>query len=185
MCSSDLFEDPFDNGKDAVFGLDVHLMKLVNFLRSAALGYGTEKRVLLLHGPVGSAKSTIARLLKKGVERYSYTAEGALYTFKFVDDPKHGLAGHTGEMRSPMNEEPLLLIPEGTRRLLEDEINREGKGGYKLAIKGELSPPMRMIFRELMNRYKGDWMKVMEHVKVIRFTLSEKDRVGKIGRAHV
>ena len=63
------FEDPFDNGKDAVFGLDVHLMKLVNFLRSAALGYGTEKRVLLLHGPVGSAKSTIARLLKKGIEQ--------------------------------------------------------------------------------------------------------------------
>jgi len=54
------FEDPIENGKDAVFGLDVHLMKLVNFLRSAALGYGTEKRVLLLHGPVGSAKSTIA-----------------------------------------------------------------------------------------------------------------------------
>jgi serine protein kinase len=40
-------------------------MKFVNFFKSAALGYGTEKRVLLLHGPVGSAKSSIARLLKK------------------------------------------------------------------------------------------------------------------------
>jgi serine protein kinase len=172
------FEDPFDNGKDAVFGLDVHLMKLVNFLRSASLGYGTEKRVLLLHGPVGSAKSTIARLLKKGTERYSYTNEGALYTFKFIDDPKHGLVGHTGEMRSPMNEEPLLLIPEAARKAFEEEINKDGKGNYKLAIKGELSPPMRMIFRELMTRHKGDWTKVMEHVKVVRFTLSEKDRIG-------
>ena len=26
------FDDPFDNGADAVFGIDVHLMKLVNFL---------------------------------------------------------------------------------------------------------------------------------------------------------
>lgn len=172
------FEDPFDNGKDAVFGLDVHLMKLVNFLRSASLGYGTEKRVLLLHGPVGSAKSTIARLLKKGIERYSYTTEGALYTFKFVDDPKFGLVGHTGEMRSPMNEEPLLLIPEGSRKAFEEELNKDGKGNYKLAIKGELSPPMRMIFRELMTRHKGDFSKVMEHVKVVRFTLSEKDRIG-------
>ncbi|HEY8280614.1 MAG TPA: serine protein kinase [Bdellovibrionota bacterium] len=171
------FEDPFDNGKDAVFGLDVHLMKLVNFLRSAALGYGTEKRVLLLHGPVGSAKSTIARLLKKGIERYSYTPDGALYTFKFIDDPKHGLVGHTGEMRSPMNEEPLLLIPEAARKAFEEEIGK-GKGNYKIQIKGELSPPMRMIFRELMNRYKGDWTKVMDHVKVMRFTLSEKDRIG-------
>src|SRR5262249_40947402 len=54
----------------------------------------------------------------------------------------------------------------------------DSKGNYKLQIKGELSPPMRMIFRELMTRHKGDWTKVMEHVKVVRFTLSEKDRVG-------
>ncbi|MGZ3713224.1 MAG: PrkA family serine protein kinase, partial [Bdellovibrionota bacterium] len=172
------FEDPIENGKDAVFGLDVHMMKLVNFLRSASLGYGTEKRVLLLHGPVGSAKSTIARLLKKGVERYSYTPEGALYTFKFIDDPKFGLVGQTGEMKSPMNEEPLLLIPEDARKQFEEEMNKAGKGSYKMKIKGELSPPMRMIFRELMARYKGDFTKVMDHVKVMRFTLSEKDRIG-------
>jgi serine protein kinase len=47
------FDDAENDGKDAVFGLDVPLMKLVNVLRSAALGYGTEKRVILLHGPVG------------------------------------------------------------------------------------------------------------------------------------
>ncbi len=172
------FEDPFDAGKDAVFGLDVPLMKLVNFLRSAALGYGTEKRVLLLHGPVGSAKSTIARLLKKGIERYSYSPDGALYTFKFVDDPKFGLVGHTGEMRSPMNEDPLLLIPDAVRAKIEEEINASNKGSYKIKIRGELSPPMRLIYRELMTRYKGDWAKVMEHVKVFRFVLSEKDRLG-------
>ena len=49
--------------------------------KSAAQGLGTEKRILLLHGPVGSAKSTIARLLKKGLEHYSRTDAGALYTF--------------------------------------------------------------------------------------------------------
>ena len=54
------FSDPIDNGKDAIYGLDVPLMKLVHFFKSAAYGYGTEKRVLLLHGPVGSSKSTIA-----------------------------------------------------------------------------------------------------------------------------
>ncbi len=51
-------------------------MNLVNVLKSAALGYGTERRVLLLHGPVGSSKSTIARLLKKGLEHYSQTDDG-------------------------------------------------------------------------------------------------------------
>ena len=67
------FDDTIDDGKDAVFGLDVPLMKLVSVFKSAAKRYGTERRVLLLHGPVGSAKSTVARLLKKGVEAYSKT----------------------------------------------------------------------------------------------------------------
>ena len=42
------FDDPLGNGKDAVFGLDVHIAKLVNFFKAASLRYGTEKRVLLL-----------------------------------------------------------------------------------------------------------------------------------------
>ena len=62
------FDDPMENGRDAVFGIDIHLMKLVNVLKAAAQGYGTDRRVLLLHGPVGSAKSTIVRLMKKGLE---------------------------------------------------------------------------------------------------------------------
>lgn len=172
------FSDPIENGKDAVFGIDVAMMKLVNFLRSAALGYGTEKRVLLLHGPVGSAKSTIARLLKKGIERYSYTDEGALYTFSFHDDPKHDLVGKTGVLESPMNEEPLLLIPESLRKKVAEELNRGNKSEYKIQIQGELSPPCRYVYTKLMERYEGDWMKVMDHIKVRRFVLSEKDRRG-------
>jgi serine protein kinase len=65
------FDDPIDNGKDAIFGLDVHIQKLVNVFKAGARKYGPEKRVVLLHGPVGSSKSTITRLLKKGLERYS------------------------------------------------------------------------------------------------------------------
>src|SRR5262245_38312968 len=65
------FGDPVDNGADAIFSLEKPLMQLVDFFKSAAQGYGTEKRILLLHGPVGSSKSTIARLLKKGLESYS------------------------------------------------------------------------------------------------------------------
>ena len=51
------FDDPIGGGEDAVFGLDKTLLSLVNVLKSAAHGYGTERRVLLLHGPVGSSKS--------------------------------------------------------------------------------------------------------------------------------
>ena len=77
------FSDPIENGSDAIFGLDRALMNLVDFFKSAAQQYGTERRILLLHGPVGSSKSTIARLLKKGLEYYSKLDEGALYTFSW------------------------------------------------------------------------------------------------------
>ncbi len=72
------FDDPRNDGNDAIFGLDIPLMRLVNVLKSAALGYGTEKRVILLHGPVGSSKSTIERLLKRGLEEYIRPPDGAL-----------------------------------------------------------------------------------------------------------
>src|SRR3954452_23391955 len=65
---------------DAIYGLDRSLTHLVNAFKSAAKGYGTERRVLLLHGPVGSSKSTIARLLKKGLEEFSKTDAGMLFS---------------------------------------------------------------------------------------------------------
>src|SRR2546430_12324914 len=71
---------------DAIYGLDRPLMNLVNTFKSAAKGYGTERRVLLLHGPVGSSKSTIARLLKRGLEEYAKTDEGMLFSFSWKHD---------------------------------------------------------------------------------------------------
>lgn len=175
------FDDEDNDGKDAVFGLDVPLMKLVNVLRSAALGYGTEKRVILLHGPVGSAKSTICRMLKKGIEAYSKTDQGALYTFEWIDE-KGELQGLLGKdvrvYASPMHEEPLLLIPEDLRPKIMEELNRGNKTEFRINIEGELSPPSRFIFRQLMERYNGDLGKVLSHVRVRRLVLSEADRIG-------
>jgi len=173
------FDDPIDHGQDAVFGLDVPLMKLVHFFKSAAFGYGTEKRVLLLHGPVGSAKSTIVRLLKKGIERYSRTDEGAVYTFRWIDEKgPNNLLGNQAEMSCPMHEEPLKLFPEEMRGKLMEELNKGSKSPYKVSISGDLCPACRFVQREFMRRYQGDFTKVMNHVKVERLLLSEKDRVG-------
>jgi serine protein kinase len=165
------FDDPFDNGKDAVFGIDVHMMKLVNVLKSAALGYGPEKRVILLHGPVGSAKSTIARLLKKGLEWYSRQPQGRLYTFDWVLPDGEVVA-------SPLNEEPLKLIPSALRERVLAEINRGGHSRYPIRLEGDLDPVSRFLFREGMKEVNGDWTKLMERIRVRRMVLSERDRVG-------
>src|SRR5206468_2667673 len=79
------FRDETHAGRDAVYGIDQSLTHLVDIFKSASRNYGTERRVILLHGPVGSAKSTIVRLLKKGLEDYSRTHDGAMYTFAWIN----------------------------------------------------------------------------------------------------
>ncbi len=173
------FDDPIGKGRDAVFGIDIPLMKLVNLFRSAAQQYGTEKRVILLHGPVGSAKSTIVRLLKRGMEAYSRQNEGALYSYAW-DIPKD--FGPDGLVPCPMHEEPLHLIPEEYREeLLADLLPSSGSDSkpYRYNVEGGLCPVCRYYFHNLRKRYDGDWAKMLtKHIKVRRISLSEKDRVG-------
>jgi serine protein kinase len=184
------FADPFDKGSDAIFGLDFALMQLVDFLRSAAEGYGTDKRILLLHGPVGSSKSTIARLMKKGLEHYSRTPEGALYSFSWLLDEECDVSPAEGNPREavkshafacPMHEDPLVLIPREAREDVIARLNEVYKPRYhngRLRVTGEPDPFCRRILENLMAFYGGDWRKVMDHVRVRRIVLSEKDRVG-------
>ena len=139
IVSYNFFKDPIENGKDAIYGLDVHLMKLVNVLKAASQSFGPEKRVILLHGPVGSSKSTITRLIKKGVEYYSHTDEGAMYTFKWKNGNSaitEKLFGTQTELHCPMHEEPLKLIPYEFRKKFVEEINRGRKEGHRVSIEG-------------------------------------------------
>src|SRR5438046_1375148 len=167
------FDDPENEGRDAGFSLDEPLEHLVNALKSASKGYGIEKRVLLLHGPVGSSKSTIARLLKRGLERYSTADGGAVYTLGWINED-------TGDVNwCPMHEEPLHVIPE---RFRDDVLTRLNAGRddeeRKVRIIGELCPYCRFMYSERLKKYSGDWTKVVQDIRVKRVVLSEQDRLG-------
>ncbi len=166
------FDDPMGEGQDAIFGLTRPLQALVNVFKSAALGYGAEKRVLLLHGPVGSSKSTIARLLKKGLERYARTEEGALYTFGWKEDD--------GSITwDPMHGEPLQLVPMAQRESISAWLN-EGRSedDFKAEIRGDICPLSRFVFQQRLEKYNGDWTKVVGDIVVRRMLMSEQDRIG-------
>ena len=179
----------FDNPESPIIGLTPSKDALVKFIKGAAGSFGTEKRILLLHGPVGSSKSTICRLLKRELERYSTTDAGAWYTFKWVNLP----TGQDGiyvkdEDECPMHEQPLKLLPFEIRKPIIDELNRvlsesvpesERSELYTLKCEGELDPRCKFFMRELLVRYDGDLEKVLEkHIRVIRKTFNEADRVG-------
>ncbi|HQR08777.1 MAG TPA: serine protein kinase [Gemmatales bacterium] len=159
---------------DSIYGLDRTLSQLVNVFKSAALGYGTERRVILLHGPVGSAKSTIARLLKRGLEEYSRSDGGMLFSFSWKN------ADGTWA-KDPMHGEPLCLIPPEHRAKILEIFNagRKDQDSYAIQIRGDLSPYSRFEFKERLRKYDGDWVKMLqEEVKVYRLLLSEQDRIG-------
>jgi len=107
-----------------LFGLDRSLRQIVEYFSSAAQRLEVRKRILLLMGPVGGGKSTIVSLLKKGLEQYTRTEDGAVYAIKGC----------------PMHEEPLHLVPE----TLRPEIERE----HGIYIEGDLCPHCRMVVRD-------------------------------------
>jgi len=125
---------------DELFGLEEQLKAVVDYFNSSARRMDTRKRVFMLHGPVSSAKSTMVDIIKKGLEEYSLSDEGALY----------GIKG------CPMQEEPLHVIPESMRPEFQEK--------YGIHIEGSLCPRCRYILEEELG---GDFEKfVVERVMI-------------------
>ncbi len=170
---------------------------LGNFVRA-----GRINKLILLHGPNGSAKSTLVDALKRGMEHYSTQPDGALYTFNWIF-PSEKLVkgsigfgeraggGTTGSLASyahleaenvevritnQLHEPPLFLVPKAERKKLILEALGP-KTDFILSsylMEGELSAKSRRIFDALLAQYEGDWLKVMRHVQVERFYVSRR-----------
>jgi serine protein kinase len=119
--------------KHELFGIDEPLSRAVDYFKAAAAGSDVGRRLLLLLGPPSGGKSTVAILIKRGLEEYSRTDEGALYAIR----------------GSPLRENPLNLIPTSLRA--------EFRQRYGIAVQGELSP----WARDFVERdYEGDFVRV-------------------------
>jgi serine protein kinase len=164
------FDDPFDEGRDAIFGIERPLAELVSHLRAAAYGLGPERRVLLMHGPVGSSKSTIARLFKRGLVDVSRRPEGAVYSYRWLLD---------GEAHNcPMHEDPLHLLPREVIGDVFADLNGRFDGEYELRPTGNLCPLCRYYHDRIMKESGGDFSAIERSIEVYRFVLSEQDRIG-------
>lgn len=133
-----------------IFGIDRAIERLVEeYFHPAARRLDVRKRILLLMGPVSGGKSTIVTLLKRGLEAYSQTEQGALYAIKGC----------------PMHEEPLHLIPKELRAEVERELG--------VPIEGELCPSCRLMLRE---QYGGRMEDVM--VERLIISEAERRAIG-------
>jgi len=142
----DLVKYNFFDGK--IFGTLEPIHDLMRFLKAASHKTETGKRVLLMVGPVSSGKSTIAALIKKGLE--------------LDETPAYCIEG------CPLHEEPLHLIPPADRDFWGESL------GVK--IDGEVCPVCQHMIDTKYTDENGHvrW----EDVPVEQFTFSEQRRSG-------
>ncbi|MGO9960736.1 MAG: protein prkA [Solirubrobacteraceae bacterium] len=114
-----------------LFGLDLPLDRVVRYFETAAQGHETRRRILLLWGPPGGAKSSVAGLLKRGLEDWSHTDEGAVYALQGC----------------PMHEEPLHLVP--------DALRAQAREHTRVPVEGSLCPVCRW---RLEHEFGGDFL---------------------------
>ena len=90
-----LFDAPWANGEDRLFGQE-HVQNTVYRVLRSFQQDGRPNKLILLHGPNGSAKSTFIRCLGRGLEHYSTLDEGALYRFSWIFPAQKASKGGIG-----------------------------------------------------------------------------------------
>jgi predicted Ser/Thr protein kinase len=169
---------------------------------------GRANKLLLMHGPNGSAKSTTAACILRALEHYSTEAEGALYRFHWIFPSRKTTRGAIGfgesktkgelsadwadsyahlpddaidaRMVMEIRDHPLLLLPLGERRALLDRLY-EGVGEVPPWLyNGHLSHKNQQVFEALMIAEGGRLPRVLRHVQIERFFISRRYRVGAI-----
>jgi serine protein kinase len=174
-------DDPLHDGENVFYGREVHeaIHEFVNKVKSGARGLGPEKRIKLLLGPVGSGKSHFDYLVRRYFEAYTREDAGRMYTFRWTDlrsviddqDPDDDV------VRSPMNQDPLVLVPRPQREAILDDLNEALDAPYTLRNDQHPDPASEFYLNELLAHYDDDLAAVMSnHVEVIRLVASENRR---------
>ncbi len=190
---------------DKVVGNEVVQNQIYQALRAFSR-LGMNHRLILLHGPNGSAKSTIINSLMEGLEKYSHLHEGALYSFSWVfpmDRVVRGSLGIRGDsdkkqgnyqsyanltedeisciIPSEMKDHPLLLLPLDVREKFFKDLDLPPSFVIPQRLKeGGLSHRDQAIFQALLTSYQGDYSQVLKHIRVERFYLSKVYRTGLV-----
>ncbi|MCB9062021.1 MAG: hypothetical protein H6622_10900 [Halobacteriovoraceae bacterium] len=176
---------------------------LVNFYEE-----GLNNKFILLVGPNGSSKSSLVKKMMRGLENYSQSEEGQLYTFSWVFPIDNFVKGTLGLNSSPtetsintyaylddkdinailnseLKDHPLLLIPRQYRQKLFDDFFQNDID-YLDAIKktylyrGDLSKRNKLIYDALLKNYKGNHFDVLKHIRVERFEISKRYSNGAV-----
>ncbi len=200
-----LFDVPWANGDGRLIGQEQVQNQVYRIVQNFVQD-GTPNRLILLHGPNGSAKTTFISCLGRALEHYSTLPDGALYRFNWIFPSQKstragiGFGGKDGtdpadtfaylpdelidaRLTDELRDHPLLLIPMPKREEMIKGFLGTSAPSFILSDylhAGALSPRNRAIFEALLASYQGDYLKVLRHIQVERFYVSHRYRTSYV-----
>src|SRR3989440_771419 len=210
-----LFDRPFDltanssqegEGGAPICGQE-EVQNAIYRILSGFVRAGRMNKLILLHGPNGSAKSSIVAAIQRALEDYSRKEEGQLYRFNWIFPSEKLVKGSIGfgetkgisgerietyahlegeavdaRIHCELKDHPLHLVPRMERQRLLREATRP-ESTFQLSqamLEGELCHKCRQIYAALLQSYNGDVLKVLRHVQVERFYISRRYMIGAV-----
>jgi len=201
------FEDKKRVGDFQVFGQQQAKMNVIEKVDNASRGGEAAKRLWILLGPPGSAKSRSMNAIRHALNRYSKSEEGKVYTVLLpsVDSRLRDKASFTEEMmingekqtvyyiQAPCFERPLQLIPEDMREEFTKQLNADVDpealaeflrkhphydGSFVIAPHGEISPYIFTVLSDFRRATGLNYGEMMEYVKVRRMVYDADTKEG-------
>ncbi|MBF0236976.1 MAG: hypothetical protein HQM12_04660 [SAR324 cluster bacterium] len=193
------FEEPELVGKYVVFGQQKAKMNLVEKVNNASRGLEASKRLWILLGPPGSAKSRSMDGVKQALHEYSVSEHGKTYTLLLptVDErlKERALFEEDGVyyLQSPLFEMPLQAIPANIRESFAAELTGQVDADsikkwlkqhphydneFKIQIEGWLSPYSDYVLKEFMKAKKIKFAQLVKFLKVKRMIYDSRTKTG-------
>jgi predicted Ser/Thr protein kinase len=202
-----IFDHDFGAGQSRLVGQEA-AQAAVRSAIAAQVNDGRVNRMIVIHGPNGSAKSTMVGCLFAGLDHYSRLPEGELFRFRWIFPTRKSGGGSSigfgarlrrdhlesfahleddeidATLECEVRDHPLLILPKEARReLMEAALERAGHGGYQIPdyfLHASLCHRCRQIADSLMRTHQGDLTKLLAHVQVEPWAMSRRYRRGLI-----
>ncbi len=193
------FEDSTLVNESIVFGQQKAKENMVEKIDNASRGGEASKRLWILLGPPGSAKSRSMDAIKNALKKYSISNEGKTYALLLptVDErlKEKALFEEDGVfyIPSPTFEKPLQIIPEEMRTEFAEELNGlvepealsefysknpHYDNRYSISISGKISPYTKYIIDDFMKTKNLDTSGLMKYIKVQRLIFDANTKSG-------
>ncbi|MGH9334538.1 MAG: hypothetical protein ACRD21_12405, partial [Vicinamibacteria bacterium] len=193
------FEDANRVGMFVVFGQQKAKENLLEKIDNASRGLEASKRLWILLGPPGAAKSRSMDGIKTALNHYSRSDEGKSYTLLLptVDERlrEKALFEENGihYLQAPIYERPLQVIPPALRapfvEKLADLVERDRvqdflrrhphyDGEFRIRVDGLISPFSDFVLNEFMRSKDLDFAELLPYLKVKRMIYDARTKTG-------